>query len=101
MKKINEKKFSRYFKAFGDPTRMRILIILSGGELTVNDVVGKIGLAQPTISRHLAILRDANIVIDRREGQKVYYKLNKEAVIGCCDGFCNCLKVKTIKKKRK
>ena len=76
MKKPEEQKFSKYFKAIGDPSRLRILYLLSGKELTVNEIAEKIGLSQSTISRHLAILRDAEVAIDRREGQKVFYSLN-------------------------
>ena len=103
-KKMNERAFSKYFKAFGDPTRLRILHILASGELTVNEIVNKVGLTQPTISRHLSILREAGAVTDRREGQKVVYSLNKMEVKDCCSGFCNCLKIeipKNPKKKQK
>ena len=68
---MDEKQFSRYFKAFGDPSRLRILQALTSREMTVGEITAKIGLAQPTISRHLALMRDSGIVVDRREGQKV------------------------------
>jgi len=104
--RLDERKYSKYFKAFGDPTRLRILAFLSGGESTVGDIVREVGLTQPTISRHLAILRDAGIVADRRQGQQVYYSLNKTAVAGCCDGFCTGLEIRIVtdrgrKKSRK
>lgn len=100
---INEKAYSKYFKAFGDPTRLRILALLSSREMTVSEIVSRIGLSQPTISRHLGILRDAEVVKDRREGQSVYYSLNKGAVEGCCTGFCDCLEIhiKTDKSEKK
>lgn len=90
---IDERTFSRYFKAFGDPTRLRILTLLANGEMPVGDIVRAVGLSQPTVSRHLGILRDTGVVIDRREGQQVYYSLNKTSVADCCDGFCNCLAI--------
>lgn len=103
MGRMDEKTYTRYFKAFGDGSRLRIVVLLSSGELTVNEIVEKIGLSQPTISRHLGILRDTGIVIDRREGQKVYYSLNKNSVLNCCSGFCECLaipiKVSRVRKK--
>lgn len=74
---------------------------MSAKELTVNEIVSAVGLSQPTISRHLALLREAGVVIDRREGQKVYYSLNKKSVQGCCVGFCNCLEIPGKKKKKK
>lgn len=98
---MNEKKFSKYFKAFGEPSRLRILELLSSKELTVNEIVEAIGLSQPTVSRHLAVLREAGMVIDRRDGQKVYYILNKQAVGNCCEGFCNCLEIQVIDRRKK
>ena len=97
----NEKTFSKFFKAFGDPTRLKILTLLaSSKEMTVNEIVEKIKLSQPTISRHLAILREADAVTDRREGQNVYYSLNKTAVSGCCTGFCDCLAIPVVVEKK-
>jgi DNA-binding transcriptional ArsR family regulator len=96
-----EKNFSKYFKAIGDPTRLRILTLLSSKEMTVNEITAAIGLSQPTISRHLGILREADIVADRREGQNVYYRLDKIQVQDCCVGFCDCLQIKIDKRKSK
>ena len=90
---MDERSYSKYFKAFGDPTRLRILGLLAVKEMTVNEIVKEIKLSQPTISRHLGILRDAEIVIDRREGQQVFYRLNKITVGDCCTGFCDCLEI--------
>lgn len=98
---MNEKVFSKYFKAFGDPTRLRIVMLLSSKEMSVNDIAEKIGLSQPTISRHLGVLREAEIVIDRREGQNVFYSLNKGSVENCCAGFCDCLAIPIRVKKTK
>ncbi len=98
---INAKRFAKYFKAFGDQTRLKILALLSAKELTVNEIVAAIGLSQPAISRHLGILREAEVVHDRREGQKVYYSLNRTAVGNCCCGFCDCLAVPVVLKKKK
>lgn len=90
---MNEKTYSKYFKAFGDPTRLKILGLLVDKEMSVNEITKAVGLSQPTVSRHLAILREADVVADRREGQQVFYKLNKIAVKVCCEGFCDCLAI--------
>jgi ArsR family transcriptional regulator len=90
---MDERVYIRYFKAFGEPSRIKILRLLSDKEMTVNQIVDKINLSQPTVSRHLAILRDADIVIDRRDGQNVYYSLNRKAVESCCTDFCCGLKI--------
>lgn len=90
---INEKKYSKYFKAFGDQSRLRIMAIIAFKEMTVNDIAEAVGLSQPTVSRHLSILKEAEVVFDRRDKQRVYYSLNKNSVQACCSGFCDCLEV--------
>lgn len=100
---MDQKQYTRYFKAFGDNSRFRIIQLLASKEMSVNDIAEAVGLSQPTVSRHLAILRDADIVIDRREGQQVFYSLNKKAVETCCSGFCDCLEIpaRAVKAKKK
>jgi ArsR family transcriptional regulator, arsenate/arsenite/antimonite-responsive transcriptional repressor len=63
------------FRAFSDRTRLRILNLLRPGELCVCDLVRVIGAPQPTISRHLAYLRRARLVIARKDGLWMYYQL--------------------------
>jgi ArsR family transcriptional regulator len=65
----------RIFRAFADPTRLRILSLLLRGELCVCDIVDTLDVPQPTASRHLAYLRKAELVEARREGLWMYYKL--------------------------
>jgi ArsR family transcriptional regulator len=72
---LNVRPVSRLFKALGDETRLRIVALLSHGELCVCHVQEALGLSQPNVSRQLAILRSAGIVEDRREGNWVYYRL--------------------------
>lgn len=99
---MKERILIKSFKAFGDPSRLNILKLLADKEMTVNEVAAATGLSQPTVSRHLSILREAEAVIDRREGQFVFYSLNKQNVQSCCSNFCDCLEIKVIKiKKRK
>ncbi len=90
---MNARQYSKYFKAFGDPSRQKILVFLSAGEKTVQEIADNVGLAQPTTSRHLAVLKEAGAVEDRRDGQKVYYGLNRKAIKMCCSSFCVCLGV--------
>ena len=66
----------RLFKAVADPTRRRILGLLSARPRTVSEVVRQFPLAQPTISCHLAVLREADLVRSDRDGQYVIYSLN-------------------------
>ena len=68
------------FKALSEPIRVRILVLLlQNGELCVCDLVGILALSQSVISRHLAYLRNNNIVIARREGVWMYYQLSDYA----------------------
>src|SRR5688572_27471908 len=62
------------FRAFSDRTRLRILCLLRGGELCVCDLVNVLGIPQPTVSRHLAYLRKAGLVVARKEGLWSHYK---------------------------
>lgn len=91
---MDERTYSKYFKAFGDPTRLRILALLAKKEMSVGQITDVIGLSQPTISRHLGILREAEVVESRRDGQQVYYSLIKSNVSNCCEGFCDCLQIR-------
>lgn len=68
---------SEIFKQFADITRLRCLLLLqSEGELCVCELIHAIGESQPKISRHLAHLRKSELVVDRKEGLWVHYRLN-------------------------
>ena len=74
-----------FAKAMADETRQEIMRLLCCQWLCVGDVVGKMGhVSQPTVSHHLAVLREAGLVYTRREGKQVYYSLNQDAVAVCC-----------------
>ncbi|MCS2149999.1 metalloregulator ArsR/SmtB family transcription factor [Scandinavium manionii] len=65
------------FKVLSDDTRLAIIMLLrESGELCVCDICGATSESQPKISRHMAILRDSELVLDRREGKWVYYRLS-------------------------
>lgn len=72
--------FTSLFKALTEETRLRILLLLSKQELCVNDLVRILQLPQSTVSRHLAHLRTAGWIIDRRQGICVYYSLVRSNV---------------------
>ena len=68
-----------FFRALADTTRLRCLLLLQReGELCVCELTHALDVAQPKVSRHLAALREAGIVTDRREGQWVHYRINSE-----------------------
>lgn len=66
----------RVFMALSDETRRSILVLLEKKERAVGEIVKNFHLSQPTISRHLSVLREANLVSDERRGQRVIYSLN-------------------------
>jgi ArsR family transcriptional regulator len=74
---------SRLFKALGDETRLRIVALLSHGELCVCHLQEALGLSQPHVSRHLAVLRSAGVVTHRRERKWVYYRLARQPSPEC------------------
>ncbi|HNN14724.1 MAG TPA: metalloregulator ArsR/SmtB family transcription factor [Anaerolineales bacterium] len=73
-----------FAKAIADETRQRIMSECCCCWLSVSEIVQKIGFSQPTISHHLAILRDAGLVNIREEGKQTFYTLNQENVATCC-----------------
>lgn len=83
------------FKALGDPTRRRILELLSEGEMSAGDIAAHFDMAKPSVSHHLNILKNAGLVTDERRGQNIVYCPNltvfQEAVKWFFDfGFVSC-----------
>ncbi|MGI8585859.1 MAG: ArsR/SmtB family transcription factor [Thermoleophilaceae bacterium] len=71
---------AKYFRALGEPTRLRILELLAEEELSVGELVDRLGRAQPKVSNHLACLRWCGFVESRREHRTVFYRLADERV---------------------
>ena len=77
---------AKYFRGLGDPIRLRILELLrSEGELTVGDLVTRLGLPQPKVSNHLACLRWCGFVDARRDGRMVYNRIADSRVTAMLD----------------
>lgn len=66
------------FKALGDKTRMEIINLLKSEEICVCVLLENFTCSQPALSHHLKILKQAKIVLDRREGKWIHYRLNSE-----------------------
>lgn len=73
------------FKALAHPTRLQMVQMLADGELCVCVFQEKFGIDFSTVSRHLAILRNAGIIDDEKRGKNVFYRLVKPCVLGMCD----------------
>lgn len=70
------------YKILGDPTRLKIVIALSGGEMCVCDLSAFLGLSESAVSHQLRRLKDLALVRKRREGQVLYYALDDDQVRG-------------------
>ena len=73
-----------FAKALADGTRQKIMDRCCCEWLSVGELVAAVGVSQPTVSHHLAILREAGLVRTRQEGKHTYYTLNQEVVVACC-----------------
>jgi ArsR family transcriptional regulator len=83
-KEINEL-HSSLCAGLADPKRILILYALSEKSLNVSELTDSLGLPQPTVSRHLKMLRERGLVLARRDGQSVYYDIADQRVIQALD----------------
>jgi len=77
---------SRALKAMAHPLRLKILCILGTTrnkehEISVQDLVERVGTSQSNISQHLSILRDKHILVSRKDANKVYYRIGEESIL--------------------
>ncbi len=89
---------SRALKAMAHPLRLKILCILGTTlddkqEISVQDLVERVGTSQSNISQHLSILRDKHILVSRKDANKVYYRIGEENILHLIeamqDAFCS------------
>lgn len=73
-----------FAKAIADETRQKIMNLVCCDSLSVAEIVEKLDVSQPTVSHHLAILREASLVNVREEGKQTFYSLNQENIVVCC-----------------
>ena len=71
---------NKAFKALGDPTRREILNLLRRGEMTAGDLAERFDMTKPTMSHHFSVLKEADLLSSRREGQTIWYSLNTTVV---------------------
>ncbi len=77
---------ARIFKSLGHPSRLLILDALRSGEKCVRDLQSLVGQDMSTVSKHLAVLREAGIVESEKRGTNIYYRL----ILCCLDYFLKC-----------
>lgn len=91
-RQMSQERPDRLFRAFADPTRLRLLNLLGAGEACVCDLVSALRLPQPKVSRHLAYLRRAGLVENRRRGVWRHYSLAEpsgplhSSILSCLTG---------------
>ena len=73
-----------FAKAIADATRQKIMAECCCCWISVGDLASKLKVTQPTVSHHLAILREAGLVNIREEGKQTFYTLNQENIVVCC-----------------
>lgn len=73
-----------FAKALADKTRQKIMRACCCQWLSVNEIVEQLDVSQPTVSHHLAILREADLVNTRQEGKQTFYMLNQNRMVACC-----------------
>lgn len=78
------------FKAINDPTRREILVFLIGGEQNAGEIAKQFSMSKPSISHHLDLLKQGNLILAEKKGQYIIYSLNRtgfELVYGWFQGF--------------
>lgn len=84
--KWRENYLNKAFKALADPTRRRILDLLKQQDLTAGQIADQFDMSKPSISHHLNILKNTDLVRDQKKGQYIIYSLNTtvlQDLIGC------------------
>lgn len=72
---------ARSLKAMSHPIRLKILCALGGDEVSVQDIVDKVGTSQSNISQHLGILREKSILMTRKHANRVYYRVSDKRTL--------------------
>ncbi len=80
--RLNQKQVLQFLSAVGDANRLQILFVIQDKQMSVTDIASHFKISRPAISHHLKILRDADIVTADKQGQEVYYSINKSYIIG-------------------
>jgi DNA-binding transcriptional ArsR family regulator len=72
-------------KVFSNAKRLEILNTLRQREMTASELIGKIGLSKANLSQHMSVLKSKGVVLNRREGVNIYYRISNAKIIQACD----------------
>jgi DNA-binding transcriptional ArsR family regulator len=95
------KAVSRIFRALADPTRRQILQELKERELAAGEIAARFPISGPSISRHLSILKSADLVLERREGNRILYRLQPAEIAGAVGDFLSSVCPTQMLRRRK
>lgn len=96
---MDEYDLVKIFKALADRTRQEILERLAEEEMNVTDICSLFDISQPTVSHHLQILRNCDLVATRKEGKNVYYYVRQEIVNGAFGTIVKRMHIRIVRKK--
>jgi len=92
---------SRTFRALADPTRRQILQDLKDGELAAGEIAARFSISGPSISRHLSILKGADLVSEKRVGNRILYRLEPDRIASALGDFLSTVCPTQILHRRK
>lgn len=95
------KSVSKVFRALADPTRRQILQELKRGELPAGQIVAAFTISGPSISRHLSILKNADLITERRVGNRILYRLEPEQIAHTVGDFLSAVCPTQIVRRRR
>ncbi len=83
---------ARICQVLADPKRLRLIDALRDTERSVGDLAEALGMTYPNVSQHLNVMRDAGLVVSRRDGTTIYYRLAYPQITQACDIVCDVLR---------
>ena len=92
---------ARVFRALADPTRRQILEELKRGELAAGEIGGRFAISAPSISRHLVILKFVELVTERRDGNRILFRLEPETLIASLNSYLSAVCPTQMRQRRR
>ena len=92
---------ARVFRALADPTRRQILEELKRGELAAGEISSRFAISAPSISRHLTVLKAAELVTERRDGNRILYRLVPETLIASLNTYLSAVCPTQVRQRRR
>jgi DNA-binding transcriptional ArsR family regulator len=96
---MDEYDLVKIFKALADRTRQEIMELLAETEMNVTDICSEFNISQPTVSHHLHILKNCDLVATRKEGKNIYYYVRQEIVNDVFGRVVKKMHIRIVRKK--